>query len=73
MKIRLRNIKLEDLERYLYLNHSKRKFHELNWPYFKQKTEKELKNYVDLIKKELLKNKKNSFLFKKLRDCKKIN
>ena len=62
MKIRLRNIKLEDLERYLYLNHSKRKFHELNWPYFKQKTEK-----------ELLKNKKNSFLFKKLRDCKKIN
>lgn len=53
MNIELRDIKLTDIEQYLYLNHPSRKFHNFNWPYFKQRSEKELSNYIKSLEKNL--------------------
>lgn len=59
MEITLREIKLNDLEQYLYWNSPSRKFHKFNWPYFKQRTQNELINHVNLLKDKLLDNQIN--------------
>lgn len=66
MKIKLREIRLSDLKQYLDLNHPKRKFHSFNWPYFKQKTEKELSDFVKLLEKKLINNEENVLENKKI-------
>lgn len=66
MKINLREIELKDLEQYLYWNNPKRKFHKFNWPYFKQKTEEELVEYIELLKKKIINKEANVLENKKL-------
>lgn len=66
MKINLREIKLKYLEQYLYWNNPKRKFHKFNWPYFKQKTEYELLDYIQILKNKLNNNENNVLENKKL-------
>lgn len=55
MNLKLREIQLKDLEEYSILNHPDRKFHNLNWPYFKRKSESELLEFIKEIKTRLLK------------------
>lgn len=66
MKINLRAIRLNDLEDYLYWNNPKRKFHNFNWPYFKQRTEIELISYINILREKINKNEINVLKNKKL-------
>ncbi len=66
MKIDLRELQLKDLETYLYWNHTDRKFHKFNWPYFKQRTEQELNDYIKLLEEKLKNWEKNVLENKKL-------
>jgi len=53
MKVKLRKIKLADLEAYYYWNLPERHFHKFNGPYFKKTTETELREAVNHIKEQL--------------------
>ncbi|MCX5773650.1 MAG: GNAT family protein [Fusobacteria bacterium] len=50
----LRDITLDDLDSFYTLNHPSRKFHELNGPYFKKRSEEELKEYCKSLKSKIL-------------------
>jgi len=60
MKVKLRKIKLTDLEAYYYWNLPERHFHKFNGPYFKKATEDELREIVDNIKEQIQIAKKNN-------------
>ena len=64
--IKLRNLKEKDLNDYLLWNHPDRAFHKMNWPYFKQKTEEELKSYVEELRKKFKNWEKNVLENKKI-------
>lgn len=53
-KINLRNIELNDLESYRFLNHPSREFYKFNGPYFGTITEKELDKGILKLKDRLL-------------------
>ncbi len=54
--IALRNLTLNDLEDFYSLNHPSRKFHQLNGPYFKKRSDSELKEYCESLKLRLSHN-----------------
>lgn len=66
MEIIIRDIKLEDMEDYLHMNHPSRKFHEFNGPYFKRTTEEELIENVRVIKNKIKDGVENPFGQKKI-------
>jgi len=66
LNIVLRELKIEDLEDYLYWNHPSREFHKFNGPYFAKDNEDELKQYIDGLKEQFLKGEKNVFKNKKI-------
>lgn len=53
----IRDLKLEDLNDYLYWNHPSREFHKFNGPYYGRKNEEELRKYIAEIKELLLQGK----------------
>jgi len=52
--IKLRNLTLDDLDSFYKLNHPKQKFHTLNGPYFKKRSEVELKNFINTLRERLV-------------------
>lgn len=54
IKIKLRNIELDDLESYKFLNHPSREFYKYNGPYFGTISEKELDEGIKKLKMRLL-------------------
>ena len=62
----LRELKIEDLEDYLYWNHPSREFHKFNGPYYGKKNEKELREYIEDLKTLLLNGEKNVLRNKKI-------
>ncbi len=59
INIELRELRIEDLDDYLYWFHPSREFHKFNGPYFKQKTEDELNEYIEELKHKLGNREKN--------------
>lgn len=66
INIVLRELKIEDLEDYLYWNHPSREFHKYNGPYFEKDNEEELKKYVDDLRAQFLRGEKNVFKNRKI-------
>lgn len=66
MKLFLRDIQLKDLDLYMELTHPKQKFHSFNGPYFKQRTEKELQQFINILKEKIEKKESNILENKKL-------
>ena len=62
----LRELKIEDLEDYLYWNHPSREFHKFNGPYYGKKNEEELRKYIEDLKTPLLNGEKNVLKNKKI-------
>ena len=62
----LRDLKIEDLEDYLYWNHPSREFHKFNGPYFTKDNEEELREYVDHLKEQFIKGENNIFSNRKI-------
>jgi len=52
--IKLRNLTLDDLDSFYKLNHPNQKFHELNGPYFKKRTESDLREYINTLKNRII-------------------
>lgn len=52
-RIKLRLLEAKDLDDYLYWNHPSREFHKYNGPYFKQRTEAELEQFVETMRTRL--------------------
>ena len=66
MNIILRELKLKDLDDYLYWNHPSREFHKFNGPYYKKNNQEELRNYIEELKALLLKGEENVLENKKI-------
>lgn len=66
MNIILRELEIKDLEDYLYLNNPLREFHKFNGPYYRQRSEEELKKYVEELREQLLKGERNVLKNKKI-------
>jgi putative hydrolase of HD superfamily len=64
--IKLRNLKLDDLDDYFYNLHPSREFHKFNGPYFHQKSISELKKHIEILRKYFTKNKNYKLDNKKL-------
>ena len=62
----LRELRIEDLEDYLYWNHPSREFHKLNGPYFVKDNEEELRKYVADLKERFINGEKNIFPNRKI-------
>lgn len=62
----LRQLEINDLEDYLYLNHPSREFHKFNGPYYKKESEKELIEYIEKLRDLFLKGEKNVLQNKKI-------
>jgi len=65
-EIFLRELKLEDLEDYLYWNNPSREHHKYNGPYYAKKTEEELGEYVNELRARLLNKEENVLKNKKI-------
>ena len=66
INIILRELEIEDLDDYLYLNHPSREFHKFNGPYYEKSNEEELRKHIDDLKELLLKGKRNVLENKKI-------
>lgn len=55
--IELRRLKIYDLEKYEYWKLPEHKYHSLNGPYFKNKNVSEIKEQIELLKRDLLNGK----------------
>jgi len=55
----LRELEIKDLEDYLYWNHPSREFHKYNGPYYRKRSEEELREYVEDLRKKLLQGDRN--------------
>ncbi len=55
--IKLRRLKIYDLEKYEYWKSPEHKYHSLNGPYFKKKNAYQIKKQIELLKDDLLKGK----------------
>ncbi len=55
--IELRRLKIYDLEKYEYWKSPEHKYHSLNGPYFKKKNISEIKEQIELLKRDLLNGK----------------
>jgi len=62
----IRELKIKDLEDYLYWNHPSREYHKFNGPYYERNNEEELKKYIDELKVLLLKGESNVLKNKKI-------
>ena len=66
--IKLRKLKINDLESYLHLNNPEREFHKYNGPYFGKPTLEELKEEVENYRSKFLKGEKDVKLGKVIVD-----
>jgi putative hydrolase of HD superfamily len=66
INIHLRNIEIKDLDDYYTLNHPSMKHHNFNGPYFKQKTEDELKEEIQTLKTKLENKEINPLINRKI-------
>jgi len=62
----LRELEIKDLEDYLYWNHPLRKFHKFNGPYYRKRSEDELREYVDNLRKLIIQGEENVLKDKKI-------
>ena len=66
LKILVRELKIKDLDDYLYWNHPSREFHKFNGPYYGKSSEAELIEEVEYLKIMLLQGDKEVFKNKKI-------
>ena len=66
MQIYLRDIEINDLEEYVYLNDPSREFHKFNWPYYKKESIEELRNKTNHWKEMLWRWEKNILTYTKI-------
>lgn len=64
--ITIRELEIKDLEDYLYWNHPSREFHKFNGPYYRKRSEEELRKYVEELRKLLLNGEGNVLKNKKM-------
>ncbi|ERK30487.1 GNAT family N-acetyltransferase [Clostridium intestinale] len=64
--IKIRELKLEDLDDYLFWNHPSQEFHKFNGPYYGRDSEEELNKYIEELRKLLISGEKNVLRNKKI-------
>jgi len=66
INIVLRELELKDLEDYFYWNLPSREFHKFNGPYYRKRSEEELRKHIGELKLLLLEGEKNALKNKKI-------
>jgi RimJ/RimL family protein N-acetyltransferase len=66
INIVLRELELKDLEDYFYWNLPSREFHKFNGPYYRKRSEEELRKHIEELKLLLLEGEKNALKNKKI-------
>jgi putative hydrolase of HD superfamily len=64
--IKIRELKLDDLDDYLFWNHPSKEFHKFNGPYYGRDSEEELKKYIEELRNLLINGEKNVLRNKKI-------
>lgn len=66
MKLILRELELADLNDYLKWKHPSREFRKYNGPYYKQETEKELEDMIEIYREKIKQGDQNILIDKKI-------
>ncbi len=66
MEVKLRDIRLKDLDDLLYWTHPDREFHRFNGPYFPKETQEELEKSIEVLRGKLVAGDPNPYGNKKI-------